>query len=73
MSEKVLVSELLLVLLTQKKNDSDLAVIDLSRLFPWETTRIAYNRDKYLRSYESHFIKLFQTGIADNGVTNILQ
>lgn len=56
-----------------EKNDSDLAVIDLSRLFPWETTRIAYNRDKYLRSYESHFIKLFQTGIADNGVTNISQ
>ena len=56
-----------------EKNDSDLAVVDLSRLFPWETTRIAYNRDKYLRSYETHFIKLFQTGIADNGVTNIRQ
>lgn len=53
-----------------EKNDSDLKVIDLSKLFPWETTRIAYNRDKYLRRYESHFIKLFQTGIADNGVNN---
>ena len=56
-----------------KKNDSDLGVIDLSRLFPWEITRIAYNRDKYLRSYESHVIKLLQTGIADNGVTSINQ
>lgn len=56
-----------------ENNDSDLAVIDLSRLFPWEVTRIAYNRDKYLRSYESHFIKLFQTGIADNGKNRISQ
>ena len=54
-----------------EKNDSDLQVIDLSQLFPWEVTRIAYNRDKYLRNYESHFIKLFQTGITDNGVNNI--
>jgi len=49
-----------------EKNDNDLGVVDLSRLFPWETTRIAYNRDKYLRSYESHFIKIFQNGIANN-------
>ncbi len=54
-----------------EKNDSDLKVVDLSRLFPWEVTRVAYNKDKYLRSYESHFIKLFQNGIADNGVGNI--
>ena len=54
-----------------EKNDNDLGVVDLSRLFPWETTRIAYNRDKYLRSYESHFIKLFQNGIASNGVNNL--
>ncbi len=49
-----------------EKNDSDLGVVDLSRLFPWETTQIAYNRDKYLRSYESHFIELLQTGTTDN-------
>jgi len=56
-----------------EKNDSDLEVIDLSRLFPWENTRIAYIKDKYLRSYESHFITLFQKSIADNGVSNINQ
>ena len=56
-----------------EKNDSHLTVIDLSRLFPWEVTRIAYNRDKYLRSYESHFIKLFQTGITDNAVNKTSQ
>ncbi|MBC8210516.1 MAG: LysR family transcriptional regulator [Gammaproteobacteria bacterium] len=51
-----------------EKTDSDLQIKDLSRLFPWETTRIAYNRDKYLRRYERKFIELVQTGIADNGV-----
>ena len=54
-----------------EKNDNDLGVVDLSRLFPWETTRIAYNRDKYLRSYESHFIKLFQNGVVSNVVNNL--
>ena len=48
--------------------DSDLEIRDLSRLFPWEVTRIAYTHDKYLRRYERHFIELVQTGIADDGV-----
>ena len=52
-----------------EKNDTDLEIKDLSRLFPWEVTRIAYNRDKYLRRYEKHFIDLIQTGIADNGIS----
>lgn len=52
-----------------KKKDSDLQIKDLSRLFPWEITRIAYNREKYLRRYERQFIELVQTGIADNGAT----
>ncbi len=49
--------------------DADLEAQDLSRLFPWETTRVAYNQDKYLRHYESHFISLLQTGVANNGIS----
>ncbi|MFT5220576.1 MAG: LysR family cys regulon transcriptional activator [Planctomycetota bacterium] len=32
---------------------------DVSHLFPWEVTRIAYLNDKYLRQYEQKFIDLF--------------
>jgi len=32
---------------------------DLSHLFPWEITRIAYLNDKYLRHYQQKFIELF--------------
>ena len=31
---------------------------DLSHLFPWEVTRVAYLNDKYLRQYERKFIDL---------------
>jgi LysR family cys regulon transcriptional activator len=48
--------------------DSDLQIRDLSRLFPWEVTRIAYNKEKYLRRYEQRFIELMQNMVADNGV-----
>ena len=48
--------------------DSDLQIRDLSRLFPWEVTRIAYNKEKYLRRYERRFIKLMQNMVADNGL-----
>ncbi|MCP4282946.1 MAG: LysR family transcriptional regulator [Gammaproteobacteria bacterium] len=48
--------------------DSDLQVRDLSRMFPWEVTRIAYNKDKYLRRYERRFIELMQNMVADDGV-----
>ncbi len=49
--------------------DKDLQVKDLSQFFPWEITRVAYNQDRYLRHYESHFIELLQTGVADNGIS----
>jgi len=32
---------------------------DLSHLFPWETTRIAYLKNKYIRRYQQTFIDLF--------------
>ena len=51
--------------------DDDLQAIDLSRLFPWEVTRIAYNRDRYLRHYEKAFIDILQNGVTDNGVSLI--
>ena len=48
--------------------DSDLQARDLSRFFPWEVTRIAYPRSKYVRRYEQRFMELLQTMVADNGV-----
>ncbi len=50
-----------------EEQDSDLKAADLNHLFPWEMTRIAYHRDKYLRHYETRFIELLQSGLADNG------
>ncbi len=47
--------------------DTDLGRRDLSRLFPWETTRVAYKSDKYLRRYQEKFIDLLQTMIMDDG------
>ena len=40
--------------------DGDLQHRDLSDLFPWETTRIAYQKDKYIRRHQQYFIDLFQ-------------
>jgi LysR family cys regulon transcriptional activator len=37
---------------------------DVSHLFPWEVTRIAYLNDKYLRHYEKTFIDLFLDYVA---------
>jgi len=37
---------------------------DVSHLFPWEVTRIAYLNDKYLRHYEQTFIDLFLDYVA---------
>lgn len=37
---------------------------DISHLFPWEVTRIAYLNDKYLRQYEQKFIDLFLDHVA---------
>lgn len=43
------------------KQDGDLAMRDLSSLFPWEVTKIAYQKNKYLRRYQTCFIELFRT------------
>jgi LysR family transcriptional regulator, cys regulon transcriptional activator len=48
--------------------DADLAVRDLSHLFPWETTFIAYRRDKYLRRFQQHFTELMQRMVQSQGV-----
>lgn len=48
----------------QKAEDSDLGFRDLSDLFPWELTKIAYSRDKYLRGFHQHFIDIFRAGTA---------
>jgi LysR family cys regulon transcriptional activator len=43
--------------------DDDLVMRDLSGLFPWEVTKIAYQRDKYLRQFQRRFIELFRAFI----------
>lgn len=43
----------------QPEKDQGLIARDLSHLFPWEVTRVAYSRDKYLRRYVHRFIDLF--------------
>ncbi|MEN8167047.1 MAG: LysR substrate-binding domain-containing protein [Pseudomonadota bacterium] len=43
--------------------DIDLEIRDLSNLFPWEITKIAYRKGKYLRRYQERFIKLFRTQV----------
>ncbi len=51
--------------------DSDLAIRDLSHLFPWETTLLAYRRDKYLRRYQQHFMELMQTMVQTQGAPGL--
>jgi LysR family cys regulon transcriptional activator len=46
--------------------DRDLQARDLSQLFPWEITRIAFMRERVLRRYEQQFIDLMQHGVTDN-------
>jgi LysR family cys regulon transcriptional activator len=48
----------------QPEQDGDLGVRDLGTLFPWEITKIAYARDKYLRKYHRHFVELFRRNTA---------
>jgi LysR family cys regulon transcriptional activator len=38
---------------------------DVSHLFPWEITRIAYQNGKYLRHYEQKFIELLLDFVAN--------
>jgi LysR family cys regulon transcriptional activator len=44
--------------------DADLGRRDLAHLFPWEVTKIAYPKDKYLRSFQQRFIEVFQAETA---------
>lgn len=50
------------------QTDGDLEVRDLSHLFPWETTLLAYRREKYLRRFQQHFVELMQTMVGTQGV-----
>lgn len=47
------------------EQDRDLELRDLSKLFPWEVTVIAYPKGKYLRHYQQHFIELIQSCVAE--------
>ncbi|MBT8438101.1 MAG: LysR family transcriptional regulator [Gammaproteobacteria bacterium] len=42
-----------------EKLDTELAVKDLSHLFPAETTRIAFQKNKYIRRFQQTFIDIF--------------
>ena len=44
----------------QKGVDGDLETRDLSHLFPWEVTRIAHAKGKYVRRFQQRFVDLFQ-------------
>jgi LysR family transcriptional regulator, cys regulon transcriptional activator len=44
----------------QPGQDTDLDRRDLSHLFPWEITRIAYPKKKYVRRFQQRFMDLFQ-------------
>lgn len=47
--------------------DADLVRRDLSHLFPWEVTKIAHLRGKYLRRFQTRFIDIFQIETAGLG------
>jgi len=43
----------------RKAKDEGLRALDCTHLFPAQTTRLAYKRGAYLRSYAVEFIRLF--------------
>nr|AAB17996.1 sulfur assimilation control protein CysB [Thiocapsa roseopersicina] len=49
----------------QPRDDADLGIRDLADLFPWEVTKIAYARGKYLRRFHEHFIDIFKRCTGD--------
>ncbi|MCG7893975.1 MAG: LysR substrate-binding domain-containing protein [Candidatus Thiodiazotropha taylori] len=53
--------------------DPDLETRDLSHMLPWETTWVAYHKDKYLRRYQRKFIDLLEQMILDNGATKLAE
>jgi LysR family cys regulon transcriptional activator len=52
----------------QPDADTDLGRRDLSHLFPWEVTKIAHLRSKYLRRFQQRFIDIFQIETAGLGL-----
>jgi LysR family cys regulon transcriptional activator len=50
------------------EQDQDLEIRDLSHMLPWETTWIAYHKNKYLRRYQKKFIDLLEAMTMENGV-----
>ena len=48
--------------------EEGLAALDTSHLFPAQTTRIAYRRGAYLRTYAVEFIRLFAPGLAASDI-----
>ncbi len=51
------------------EQDRDLELRDLSHMLPWETTWVAYHKDKYLRRFQQQFIDLLDEMILENGAT----
>lgn len=51
------------------KIDNSLCFKDLSHLFPWETTRIAFLKNKYIRRHQQTFIDLFLNTIRNDKTT----
>ncbi len=49
------------------EEDTDLKALPLDQLLPWETTWVAYSRDKFLRRHELYFIDLVTEKVLDNG------
>ncbi len=47
--------------------DKDLSMRELKHLLPWETTWVAYHREKYLRRYQQSFIDLLNRMTVENG------
>ncbi|MFT7673678.1 MAG: LysR family cys regulon transcriptional activator, partial [Gammaproteobacteria bacterium] len=50
----------------EEVREADIECRDISHLFPWEVTRIAYLKDKFLRQYEQKFIDLFLDHVRDS-------
>lgn len=44
----------------QPEQDADLGRRDLRHLFPWEVTRIAWPKQKFVRRFQQRFVDLFQ-------------
>lgn len=55
----------------EPEEDADLVNRDLSHLFPWEVTKIAYSRDKYLRNYHRRFIEIFRAETSDSACRSV--